>query len=81
MNSVIYGPLPFDEDNLRWPEQPYVPAIPQPFVPAPFPVDPPPAGADAEVAALRTIVGALDALDAAARARLVRYLASRYGSP
>ena len=56
-----------------------IPVSPEPFVPF---VNPPPSYApDAELAAMAAIVAALEPLDPAARARVLRYCISRWGTP
>ncbi len=75
MTATLYGAFPPEDTSPRlpenWPGYPLVPA--QPIVPF---VMPPPSYADnSETAA----IAAIDRLDPAARARVLRYLVSKYG--
>ena len=74
---TIYG-APTPPGPGGWPPvEPWTPPAP-PFMP--LQVDAPPPYADAEVAALATIAAALQGLNEAARKRVLRYLAAKYGA-
>ncbi len=80
---LAYGAPPtMDDEQPVAPREWGWPVQPVPFVPAPqtFSVDPPPPGAAAEREALRVITETLNGFDPAARARMLRYLASLYGA-